>query len=77
MPDPENGVLVYAEDGTPYYIPTNSLAQFQVTGDALAKLQAAAAGDAPEEATSPLAAYQLEDIGPGPLPDWPIGCRPN
>jgi hypothetical protein len=73
----EKGVLVYTDDGTPYYIPTDQLAQFEVTGDSLSALQQETAkGPEPDEDPSVLSAYHPGDIGPGPIPQWPIWCRP-
>jgi hypothetical protein len=75
----ENAVLVYSDDGTPYCIPTDQMAQFRVTGDELTALQRDAAKPVDAEAgesPSKLTAYHLEDVGPRPIPDWPIGCLP-
>ncbi len=77
MPDSENGVLLYSEDGTPYFIPTDRLAQFEVTGDSLSALQEAASGGEPAESSTVVTAFQVEDVGPVNAPDWPIGCRPS
>jgi hypothetical protein len=72
----EKSLLVYTDDGTPYHIPTDQMAQFQVTGEALSALQEKAAQDAePGKSPTPLTAYHLEDVGPRPVPDWPIGAR--
>jgi hypothetical protein len=69
----EIAVLVYHE-GTPYYIPTEELAQFEVAGDELAALERDASPDA--EPVDRLSAYKLEDVGPRPIPHWPIHAAP-
>jgi hypothetical protein len=76
MPD-DKSLLVYTADGTPYHIPTDQMAQFEVTGASLAKLQENAAKDPEEGTSSPpnLTAYHIDNVGPRPVPDWPIGAR--
>ena len=72
----DKSLLVYTADGTPYHIPTDQMAQFEVTGAERDALQRDAAND-PEPGQSPtkLTAYHIDNVGPRPVPHWPIGCR--
>ncbi len=72
MPSPGDGILVYGSDGTPYHIPTNSLAQFEVKDSERVTLEESAAGGALESGTVAVKAYHVQSPGP---PAWPIGAR--
>jgi hypothetical protein len=73
--DSNGGVLVYTEDGTPYFIPTNSLAQFEVTGESLDALTAQRGSAEPEDTlrVTRIEALELDAVtGPPMVPAWPV-----
>jgi hypothetical protein len=73
--DSHGGVLVYTEDGTPYFIPTNSLAQFKVTGASRTALEEQRSSAEPEDTGrfTWIKALELNDVtGPPMVPAWPV-----
>jgi hypothetical protein len=71
MPSPGDGILVYGNDGTPYHIPTDSLAEFEVKDTERAKLEENAVSGSLESGTVAVKAYHVRSVGP---PAWPVGA---